>query len=443
MRAAVWAPFWWLTHRPRDRFIVVSYGARLAASRGRAVRGLVRDLGAEYGLALHPEHGAADDWSLTSGGGMRCGGIRTGITGTPGDVLVIDDPHKDRAEADSELMLENVWEAYSSSLISRLAPGAPIVLIQTRWSLRDLAGRVLEEEGNVDEGGRWLVIHLPALADPRFGPDPLGRQPGQPLPHPKIPTEDTEAALAHWYDKRRTSTSRDWAALYQGDPIPTAGQLVSEELLNRQRCYAPTAQPTTVAVAVDPSGGGRDTAGVVGGYLGDDGRLYVTHDLSGVMGSDEWARTACRLARETGADRIVAESNYGGDMVKLVVRTAWDALSREAADAGEDPWPLPPRIVLVHSRRGKLLRAEPIAQQFAEDRLRLAAHMPDLESEWLSWRPTDSWSPGRIDASVHLAFQLLPVPGSAGLVSSPAAARKSGPGLTGSRSAVTGRRIIR
>lgn len=430
MRAAIWAPFWWLTHRPQHRIILVSYGARLASTRGRAVRRLVRLHGPEYGLVVDRENAAADDWSLTAGGGMRTGGMDSGITGVPADVLVIDDPHKDRAEADSHLAKERVWDTYSSTLLSRLSPGSPVILIQTRWSPDDLAGRVLEEEGDVADGGRWRVVHLPAVADPRFGPDPLHRPAGVPLTHPKIPAPDTAAAAAHWAEKRDTSTSRDWAALYQGDPIPVAGQLVSPELLAGRRCPDPDTPVALAAVAVDPSGGGRDAAGVVGGWLGGDGRLYVSHDRSGVMGSDEWGRAACGLAHEVDADRIVAEANYGGDQVRLVIRTSWDALAREAAAAGEGPWGPCPRIVLVHSRRGKLLRAEPIAQQIAEDRVRFTARLPELEGEWLAWRPTDPWSPGRIDASVHLAYELLPVPGAAALVSSPAQARRVPTGVS-------------
>lgn len=420
--AAIWGPLWWLTHRPADRIILVSYGADLARSRGRAVRRLITRHGARYGLVLDPELRRADDWLLTTGGGLRTGGMATGVTGVPADLLVIDDPHKDRAEADSHQVKEAIWETYSSTLLTRLSPGAPIILIQTRWAPDDLAGRVLSEEGSRETGGRWLVIHLPAVASPdRFGPDPLGRAPGDPLPHPKIAPADTAAARAHWADKQRTSTVRDWASLYQGDPQPPEGQLVQEELLRARRHYQPDTQPRTVAVAVDPSGGGRDTAGIIGGWLGTDNRLYWSDDVSGAMSPDEWARAACQLAHDLAADRIIYEANYGRDMVRLAIRTAWDALSRQAQTDTGISWGLPPRLEPVHSRRGKLLRAEPIAQQLAEDRIRLAAPLLDLEAEWLTWRPTDTWSPGRIDASVHLAYALLPVPGASAVVSSPAA----------------------
>lgn len=417
-RAAVWGPFWWLAHRPNNQVLLVSYGADLARGRGRMVRRLVREYGAQFGLHLSQENSAANEWSLTAGGGMRTGGVGSGITGFPGDCLIIDDPHKDRSESDSHAVKEGIWDTYSSSLLSRLAPGAPVILIQTRWAPDDLAGRVLAEEGAAADGGRWHVLHMPAIADPRFGPDPLGRAPGQPLPHPRIDLADTAATLKHWEEKRRTSTVRDWAALYQGDPRPSEGALITEEQLRAQRHYHPGCAKKIIAVGVDPSGGGRDEAGVIGGFLGGDGRLHWTHDLSGTMSSDQWGRVVARLAYDTGADRVVAEKNYGGDMVKLVLRTSWETLSREAQAAGQPAWGLPPRIVLANSKRGKLLRAEPIAQQLVEDRIRIAAPLPALEAEWCDWRAESGWSPGRIDASVHLAYSLLPIPGSGQVVSS-------------------------
>jgi terminase large subunit-like protein/LAGLIDADG DNA endonuclease family protein len=281
----------------------------------------------------------------------------------------------------------------------------------TPWHPDDLRARVLAQEGRVEDGGRWRVVVMPALCTDPAG-DPLGRQAGDPLPHPKVAEGDRDALLAHWAEARATSTARDWSALYQCDPKPAEGTLLRWDTLRERRCYAfgspsaPCAQAQTVAVAVDPSGGGRDTAGIVAGYLGTDDRLYLTHDRSGVMPSEAWGRTACELAVEVDADRFVIEVNYGGDQATLVLRTAWEALRRE------DPARfglLVPRIVAVRARRGKLLRAEPIAQQWVEDRVRTAAYLPELEQEWVSWVPGPD-SPGRIDASVHLAYELLPVP---------------------------------
>lgn len=355
----------------------------------------------------------------------------------------IDDPHRSRKEADSATIRTDVHNAYSGDIQSRLAPDAPIILVATRWHDDDLTGHLWSTEGRESEGGLWRVIHMPALCTDPVA-DPLGRSAGDPLPHPKVEEGDVARLLRHWEGRRRSSTVRDWASLYQGDPRPAEGALLSREVLRERRCYqhGSPAGPCCdevkfAAVAVDPSGGGRNTAGIIGGYLGTDDRLYLTHDRTDVLPSDQWAREACILAAETDADRVCIERNFGGDLARLAVRTAWDALSREAQRdgyvwrraqpgeqgekrAGKDGrWlktpgvifqRLCPRIVEVSAKKGKLLRAEPIAQQVTEDRIRFARALPETEDEWATWQAGSSDSPGRIDASVYLAYELLPVP---------------------------------
>ncbi|MEU4228279.1 terminase family protein [Nonomuraea sp. NPDC026600] len=426
--AGEWAPFWWLTHKPRSKIIVGSYADALAKKRGRRIRALVRDHGLPYGLELDPESAAVNDWSLTCGGGLRAAGVGGSLTGMPGDLGIIDDPHKDRAEADSDEIRENVWDWYSSTFNSRLSPGAPVILIMTRWHIDDLAGRLIAKEGRRGDGGRWLVIELPAFAG---AGDPLGRAIGDPLPHPKVAEDDVEGARAHWNEKRSTSTARDWPALYMCDPLDQVGALLSEEDLDRQYNPRPSTERQIVAVAVDPSGGGRDEAGVVGGYLGTDGHCYWAEDRSGVMQAEAWGRAACELACELDADRIVFEGNYGKDMARLTIRTGWESLGREWTEQHPgEPNPyldrLPPRIVEVNARRGKLLRAEPVAAQLIAGRVWLTRRMPELEAQWLTWKPTGSLSPGRIDASVHLALALLRPPGTDMVVSSPGGRGPSG-----------------
>lgn len=428
--AVVGGALWWLCRNPADRVLIGSYGSTLAINRGRSIRKLVVEHGHRYGLRLERGSARVDDWSLLSGGGVKSVGVGSGVTGSPGDFGLIDDPHKGRIEADQMRARDRVYEWYSGDFLSRLSPDAPIMIIMTRWHPDDLVSRVLADEGRKEDGGRWRVIHMPALAtDPDR--DPLRRPVGAPLPHPRISPSDTDRALRHWNGKRAASTVRDWHAVYQGDPRPVEGALLSRKLLRERRCYQagaqqPCAEPVKAAVAVDPSGGGRDTAGIIGGYLGTDKRLYLVADRSGVMSSDAWARTACQMAVDIDADRVIVERNYGGDMAKLSIRTAWDALRREELhQLGGDPTAdrylsaaryarLCPRIVEVTAKKSKLLRAEPIAQQWTEDRIRTAAYLPDVEEEWATWQPDQTDSPGRIDASVYLGYGMLPPPSSAG-----------------------------
>lgn len=418
--AAEWGAFWWMATHPQDRVAVASYGLSLAVQRGIAVRRMITDFGARYGMELDRASKAKHDFKTATGGGMLCVGVGGGFTGRPADFLIVDDPHKDRKEADSHAKRQAVHDFWSGTAVPRLQPGAPVMIIQTRWHDDDLLGRRIREEGLVEEGGRWHLVHLPAIAEPAnleegIPPDALGREPGEPLPHPRIAEGDIAALHQHWEDKKSSVTARDWGALYQGNPKPAEGALLSWEMLRSRRTFFGPAAPMMSAVAIDPSGGGRDTAGIIGGYLGEDKRLYYTHDASGVMSSDEWSRAACRLAYATEAHVIVIEVNFGADMATRAVRTAWDALIRE----GEIPvGTFPPRIKAVRSKTGKLLRAEPIAQQWIEDWIRTANTLVDMESEWATWQPTNPDSPGRIDASVHLAYALLPVPGASTHVSS-------------------------
>lgn len=417
--AAGWGVFWWLVKHPQHRVVIASYGDSLAMEHGIFVRELVRQYGRRYGLLLDPRRQAAHNWRLVSGGGVRSVGMRTALTGHPVEgLLVIDDMHKDRQEADSRKIRDRVGDWYSSTAYSRMAPGTAIVMIGTRWHDDDLIARVTQKEPD-----RWHQIVMPAICvDPET--DPLHRAAGAPLPHPRIAPDDQPGLMRHWDDMRIGMSPRDWGALAQCNPAPPEGALLSWALLRARRNFTwdPDGHSVKAMVAVDPSGGGRDIAGIIGGHLGDDNRLHLTHDRSGRMQASEWGRTACELAAEIDADQIVVEVNYGGDQATTVIRTAWEALKREELDAiaQEDPTdPVErcytirhcPRIKPVRARRNKRLRADPIAQAWIEDRIETCAYLPEMEEEWATWDESSKESPGRIDASVYLGYALLPLPG--------------------------------
>lgn len=439
-----WFPFWWLCVHPEDRVAVTSYSDDLALRRGKAIRKYIGEYGSEFDLTLLPGSEAAQDYDTTQGGGVRSVSLGAGLTGFSVNLLVVDDPHKDRQEAESAKMRERVHDWWSSAALKRLQPDRnAVVAIQTRWHPDDFAGRRLEEDGRLEDGGRWKVVHLPAVADPKFGPDPLGRRPGDPLPHPKIPTRNRPALRAWWADVKKTSSVRDWHAIAQGDPQPAEGALVSRDLLRAIRDGITVVEPQRIAVSIDPSGGGRDTAGIIGGFLGADSRVWITHDQSAAMSSAEWSRRACMLAHETNAAVIYVEWNFGRDMCTLAIGTAWKALQDESRIPKGKLMPL---IDAVHAKQGKLLRAEPIAQQMVEDRVRLRGMMTDLENEWATWMPTDSDSPGRIDASCVLVYGLIPEVNQGAIVHAPLPTApqpgqfgRSGPG--GGAASAYGRRI--
>lgn len=132
--------------------------------------------------------------------------------------LIIDDPLKSREEADSKLIRDKLWDWYASTAYTRLMPGGAVVLVQTRWHMDDLAGRILLGHEN------WEVINLPAIAE---GADALGRKPGQAL----WPDQYDVAALANI---KATIGEREFTALYQQRPSPIEGALFRRDWIGRQ-----------------------------------------------------------------------------------------------------------------------------------------------------------------------------------------------------------------
>jgi hypothetical protein len=406
----VWFVFWWMSHHPQDPAILMSYAAQLAATRGRMIRTLVDDHGAQFGLLKDRRQAARNNWLTTTGAGLVTGGMQTGVSGNPAAMMVIDDAFGGREDADSRVIRESTYNEYSGSLLSRLRPKAPLLIVNTRWHEADLVGRVLESEGRDTEGGRWRVNSLPAFATEDH--DVIGRRIGDPLPHPWIPEGDIEGARKHWTDKRRTSTMRDWSSLYQCDPQPPEGALLTEEQIHAARLLGSQPEYVKTVVAVDPSGGGRDNAGIVAGGKDWSGRVVWTHDLSGHMSIDEWPERACQLAHDVQAAEIVYEQNYGKDMVRRLIRTAWEQLQTRGVVAGPCP-----RLVPVNAKVGKRLRAEPIAQLVITGGVQFAGlGLLGLEETWATWQEDSHESPGDLDASVYAAYRLASMPGAESFV---------------------------
>lgn len=394
--AVNWLIFWWQALNPTHPVMRVSYAANLAIQHANYVHRLVLEHGGDFGLV--PLRGAQkqDNWETMTGAGLRSGGILTGMAGFPAALMVVDDPLAGRATADSKLIRDKTWDEISGSLISRMRPNAPLLYVLTRWHEDDPVGRAIKQEGREDEGGRYRVINLPAIdAD------------GTPLQHPFVEPSDTAGALRHWEDKRRTSTMRDWFSLYQGDPKPVEGALLTEEQVNAATHNGELPEFVRTGVSVDPSGGGRDVAGIIGGGVTAKGIVHWTHDRSGQMGSDDWTREACLLAHELEANEIVYERNFGADTAKFLLRSVWNGLIADGLVEGPCP-----RIVEVHAKKGKRVRAEPIAVQVALGNIKFwALNVLDLGSEWTTWQEDSKESPGRIDASSYLAYRWLKIPG--------------------------------
>lgn len=215
-------PTWLLQRNPDLRIVAASYGQQLATRNGRAIRArLVAH--PELGLRIAADNGAAGEWTIAGrAGGVFSVGVGGGLTGRPADFLIIDDPIKNLEEAESEAYRQSVWDWWQAVASTRLAPGAGVVLILTRWHDDDLAGRLLRDAAADPDAEQWRVVNIPAQADhnPDAGEtDPLGRAPGEWLRSAR------GRSVKQWEAIRKRVGPRVFASLYQGRPAPTSGNI--------------------------------------------------------------------------------------------------------------------------------------------------------------------------------------------------------------------------
>ncbi len=214
-------PAWFLGRNPDLSVIMSSYGYTLTKGFSRDVRDAIesRWYRLVFDITTRDDARMVNDFDIDGHrGGLLAQGVGGAVTGHGANLFLIDDPIKNQKEADSITYRDMIWNWYRSVALTRLEPGARIVLILTRWHRDDLAGRILAEEKG------WKVINLPALAvEPREGvpPDPLGRKPGEALWPKRYSAEELRKKAP---GGSKSVGSRVWEALFQGNPQDAESQ---------------------------------------------------------------------------------------------------------------------------------------------------------------------------------------------------------------------------
>lgn len=286
-------PAWYAGKNPDHKIMHASYSQDLANDFGRKIRNQIdSDIWKAVfpGITLSGDSQAANRFHLD---GMQGEYFATGVggpaTGRGAHLLLIDDPIKNREEAESELMRERIWDWYTGVAYTRLMPEGAIVVIQTRWHESDLAGRILEK--HTDQG--WEVLALPAIDD--------ADQALWPEQYPLEALESIRAAIG----------PRDWEALYQQRPRPSGGGEFRREWLNYYGRVNP--EPMNKLLLVDPASGKRKnndytSMWVVG--LHSDRQYYILDMVRDRLNLSERAEAVFRLHRKW-RPREVRYERYG------------------------------------------------------------------------------------------------------------------------------------
>ena len=209
-------PSWYEGKYPDRRCIVACYNDDFAGKFGRRNKAKLEEYGQfVFGVTLS-KSSDRDIEIADRGGSIITRGIMSGITGNSGDLIIIDDPVKNRQEADSVNYRERLWEEWQNSIKTRTQAGTKIIIIQTRWHEDDLAGRVIREESNVE------VINIPVEAEEN---DLLGRNVGDSL----CPEIGKDNAWLRSFKQSYQGGMRAWNALFQGRPTSEEGNVFKRD----------------------------------------------------------------------------------------------------------------------------------------------------------------------------------------------------------------------
>ena len=289
------------------------------------------------------------------------------LRGDYADLLILDE---------FQLMAEDTWDYVGAPML--IDNDGEAVFIYTPPSLnskfrtkaRDPQNAAkLFKKAQADTTGRWAAFHFSSHDNPHISADALN--------------EITADMTALAYEQEILAVDHD--------EVP--GALWTRALIADYRVRQIASDLVRVVIGVDPPGG-RTECGIVVAGLGMDGHGYVLDDISLQASPETWAQRVLTAYDEWDVDCIVAEANFGGDMVRHTLRTA---------EGGSEV-----TIKVVHATRGKAVRAEPIAAHYERGRVHHVGSFPRLENELCSWIPDAGMpSPNRLDAAVWALSDLL------------------------------------
>lgn len=287
MLASEFFPAWYLGRNPSNYVIAATYAQDLADDFGRKVRNQIKDetfAGIFPGIALREDSSAVrrfhiaqpvDALQTSQAGAYFAVGIGGPLTGRGAHLLLIDDPVKNREEAESKVIRDRTQNWYTSTAYTRLMPGGAIIVIQTRWHESDLGGWLLEEHKHEN----WEVLDLPAI------------------------DKDGKALWPEQYDVkalegiRLAIAPRDWSALYQQRPTPETGEFFKAEWLKPYKGKGPLRSTLEIYGGSDyatTQDGGDFTVHVIFG-LDPEGNAWLLDIWRKQTSSDKWVDAWCSL----------------------------------------------------------------------------------------------------------------------------------------------------
>lgn len=310
-------PSWYLGKHPEHRVIEVSYNDDFAKKFIRRNVDKIQEFGKDiFGIEIGDVNNANEFVLSNKIGGMLSRGVIGGITGLPSELMIIDDPVKSRQDADSETMRDKVWGEWLSSMKSRLAPNAKVILIMTRWHKDDFAGRIIANEENV------TVINFPVECITET--DELGRRLGDAL-FPEMKKD--KAWLESFKRSYQTAEgSRAWNSLYMGKPSNEEGSIF---LRGWFKYYTHVPDLVYKVISVDATFKEGDNSDFVAIHVWakTDNDYYLVHRYKRIMGFVDTLEAITRtIAEHSDYKMILIEDKANGSAIIDVLARKYGAV---------------------------------------------------------------------------------------------------------------------
>lgn len=324
--ASVNFPAWTLGKYPDFKIIATSYAAALATDFSRQVRDRIKEDERFHALfsetKVSPSQQNVERWGTTKRGTYIAAGVDGPIGGRGGYLMIIDDPIKNRQDADSEIVQDAAWKWYTSTFMTRTEPGGGILIIQTRWSDMDISQKLIDMMEDDPEAERWEVVSYPALAEHdeyiETATHEILRAPSfEQLKSPSIRLLRKQGEALHpaRYDKDALEQRcvmmgpRDWSALYQQNPIPESGDFFLKDWFHMETppSFIGFKHLVSVDLAIGQKEYNHKTA-IMLAAIGFDGRLHIRHMIIGRMTAHEIVDAVLNLAQKYDAFSIGIEN---------------------------------------------------------------------------------------------------------------------------------------
>tara|TARA_Y100001937_G_scaffold100000_1_gene136702 strand:+ start:336 stop:1883 length:1548 start_codon:yes stop_codon:yes gene_type:complete len=221
---SIFYPAWFLGRNPNKKVMMVSHTTDLAVDFGRKVRNLIaldsyKEIFPTVSLAIDSK--SAGRWNTNVGGEYYACGVGSALAGRGADLLLVDDPHSEQDVINGNfIVFDKAYEWYTFGARTRLMPGGRVAIIQTRWHMDDLTGRVIRDMTQNDRADQFEVIEFPAILDVK------DKKTNKLVQKPLWPEFfDLEALL-------RTKASMptfQWNAQYQQEPTAEEASIIKRE----------------------------------------------------------------------------------------------------------------------------------------------------------------------------------------------------------------------